>query len=197
MKIWKSALAYVGLAGCLCVVGFVTRVGGQAPLGDQAPAGAQGILGTLDPQTGAFKPLTKPNRVKDEGGIYGTTTPTTGTLQVNVTITIKSTIPSTEPIACTVTAVMEEVYDSVYVNESATALAVRSGSTATCSMTIPYSWYLEAPASDVITITSTITTPLNWLNAGVAAARVSTQTWGYIYVPTSGATTPIAVAATI
>jgi hypothetical protein len=197
MKISKSMFAFIGLAACLCVVGFVTQVGGQAPVGDQALAGGQGIFGILDPQTGTFKPFIKPNRVKDFSGIYGTPTPTTGTFDVTITIAIKSTIPSTTTIACTVNAVMEEVYDSHYVSESASVAATRSGSSATCSLTIPYSWYLEAPGTDVITFNYTITTPVAGMGAGLPATRVSTQTIGYYDMPGSGTTNTIAVSATI
>jgi hypothetical protein len=197
MKISKSMFAYIGLAGCLCLVGFVTPVAGQ-----QAPARGHGILGTLDPQTGAFKPLIKPDVVEDLETAATAITPTTGTFVVNLTITVKSTdIPSTDVIACTVDASVTEINLmtaslTFFAEESASVAATsRTATGGKCTVTIPYSWRLATPKTDTVTLQYTITAPVETANQ--LPNRMSTQSISTGLVPTSGATTTINLNATI
>lgn len=201
MRISKSMFAYMALVGCLCLVGFVTPVAGQAPAVGQAPAGGHGILGTLDPQTGTFKPLIRPTVIEDLETAATSVVPTTGEFNVKFTITVKSTIPSGDVIACSVSADVIDITTSYFADESATVAATRSGSSATCTVTIPYSWRLATPATDTYQLTYTIYTPAAG-TVGVSStsglpSRVSTQTIGTAPVPASGKTTNINWAATI
>lgn len=195
MKISKSTFAYLGLAGCLCLVGLVTSVGGQEPAAGQAPPASHGIVGTLDPQTGAFKPLIKPTVVEDLEAAPLITTPTTGTFVVNFTITVKSTLTG-DTIACSVEATAEDITSGHIILENASVAATRSSPTAAkCTVTIPYSWVLTTPATDIVSLQYSITAPVG--GTSPLPSRLSSQTISNGKVPTSGATTTINLNATI
>jgi hypothetical protein len=185
MKISKRMFAYMGLAGCLCLVGLVTSVGGQEP------AAGHGIVGTLNPQTGTFKPLIKPTVIEDLEVAPLATTPTTGKFVANFTISVKSTIPSADVIACTLEASVADITSGHIAEETASVAAVRSGSSATCSVTIPYSWILTSPTLDMVSLMYTISTPYGGTSATALPSRMSIQTISTGKVPTSGATTTI------
>jgi len=69
----------------------------------------------------------------------------TGKFVVNFTITVASTLPTTDVSACGVTASLLDVGSTFEILESATFAATRSGSTAKFTVTIPYSWTLLSP----------------------------------------------------
>jgi hypothetical protein len=83
-----------------------------------------------------------------------TTTPTPtlvgGTFVINFKITIKSAISKSSVILCDATVEAGDDAAGTYAEEGETA-AVRSvatPSTATCTVTIPYSWLLATPTTD-------------------------------------------------
>jgi hypothetical protein len=63
-----------------------------------------------------------------------------GTFDITLNITIKSTIPTTQALQCLtlVTASDSSVAHNYY--ETSGIAATRTGDTATCTMTVPYSW---------------------------------------------------------
>ncbi len=73
----------------------------------------------------------------------------TGSFVYTFTITIASTIPSATPIECNTIVAHGGLAGAAYV-ESADATAKRSGSKATCTMTIPYLWALADPKGFVL-----------------------------------------------
>jgi len=172
-------------------------VGGQGPAAGQAPPAGHGIIGTLDPQTGAFKPLINPTVVEDLEAAPEITTPTTGTFKVNFTITVKSTIPSADVIGCSVTASTIDLTSGHVIEEIAGVAATRAGSSATCTVTIPYSWVLTTPLTDTVSLTYAITSPSGGTGASAFPNRYSYQTISNGKVPVSGATTTINLNATI
>jgi len=112
-------------------------------------------------------------------------TPTTGKLFVTFTITFVSGIPSTDLIACNVTATVQDA--TMLFSETAIRAATRNGSTATCLVFIPYSWALQNPGSDFISLDYSV-------NVGGSGStpypyRESSQ-FGYMMpVPSSGTVT--------
>jgi hypothetical protein len=75
--------------------------------------------------------------------------------------------------------------------------ATRSGSTATCSVSIPYSWRVSS-ASDDVYISYDISAPPQPLVSGSAfPRRYSGQPVATITIPASGTTTTYSIAATI
>jgi len=164
------------------------------PLAAQMPD--NGILGYLDPKTGAFHPVS-PASPADEINA-ATVSPTTGKFVFSFTITVASSIPSSQSIVCEAVTDVTEVsgVQSSIFDEEASTVASRSGSTATCTVTIPYSWLLATPASDTVTIRYVIgvgtTTSIT-----SAATRSSNHNLPSIKVPANGATTTETIKATI
>jgi hypothetical protein len=175
---------------CMCCVMIAPAVWGQAANN----AAKQGILGYLDPKTGAFRPVPT---VTDEADPAVTFTSFTGTITVTLTITVKST--SLTIFTCTAEVNNE---DNVTVSprgysESASATATGTGTTRTCKMTIPYSWSLATHATD------TMTTSYIVFGSGTSTTGADTQRTSGLspldtrLVPANGAATNLAAAVTL
>ena len=74
----------------------------------------------------------------------------TGTFVLNFTITIKSIVPGAVPIHCTgIFSPLDA--SSLNYSDYKTVVAVRSGNTATCALSVPYSWVLANASALVST----------------------------------------------
>jgi len=104
------------------------------------------VLGYQDTQTGEFHPL---SHVVPEA-----TAPTTGTIELAITITLKTAVPTGGTVLCStdITASSEDeaTATDVAYSEHAYAVATVSGSTATCTVNTPYSWTVPAPGTGII-----------------------------------------------
>ena len=122
------------------------------------------------------------------GTIFG------GKFVYTISIAVKSSIPSADVIACTGNA---STFDGTFksIAETASVAAARSGATASCTVTIPYSWSLSASSTDVVTLGYQITAPAT--GAAGLPSRYSNQTIAQIHVPPSGSTTTEVISATI
>jgi hypothetical protein len=121
--------------------------------GQETGAPRRLVLGYQDAQTGQFHPL---NRVVPEA----TVAPITGTITVTLHITLKTAVASGDKVLCT--AALAATYVSaagvVGYNESASSIATVSGSTATCTISIPHSWQFPAlSATDIESLTGDYT----------------------------------------
>jgi hypothetical protein len=88
------------------------------------------------------------------------------------------------------------MFSGVYVEE-ASVIATRSGSTATCTVNIPYSWGLANASTDLVGLDYVIIA-LNPTAGSIGQpGRDHTHILADIKVPTNGTTTTINVAATI
>jgi hypothetical protein len=127
---------------CLCCL-MAATVWGQAANG-QAHTG---ILGYLDPRTGAFRPI--PPAAEDSPEVAALTT-FTGKITVTLTITIKST--GITSVNCTSgVSVLDALTTSARVYEEVDEVAATgTGATRTCKLSVPYSWSLSTPASDTM-----------------------------------------------
>jgi hypothetical protein len=109
------------------------------------------IFGFQDSR-GNFHPLRHSPDLTENPAV---TTTYSGTIEVTVTITLKTALPKGDSVACSVGAVANSdsetnpLLDVAY-DESATSLASVSGSTATCKVSIPYSWVLLTPSTTVL-----------------------------------------------
>jgi hypothetical protein len=130
------------------------------------------------------------------GSMSAATTPTTGTYTINFTLTVASNIPTTADISCS--SELEVTGDKVgTIVETAAALATRSGSTATCTVSIPYSWNLESPTTDKLYVLYTIIAPANTTVVYPAPSRTSHLDSPYTTgVPATGTTTTVNVTGT-
>lgn len=166
-----------------CFIGLT-----QPAWSQKSPAKAgNGILGYLDPQTGAFKPLVQAPASPEEADALAAIVPTTGTLVFNITITVKSSI-GTDTVACDANADVFEALTSQSIGETGLVTATGSGGTRTCKVTIPYSWLLSTPGSDSVSLNIDVfaATSTNLLQQ---PARGHTQSLPPIKVPTLGGTT--------
>jgi hypothetical protein len=151
----------------------------SASAGNQATAPT--TIGYLDPRTGALLPLV------DTAAAIGPESPAastelTGELKITGTVTIVSpSITSTTPISCSAQTILVSDANGPITEEAASA-ATRSGSTATCTVLIPYEWLLATPTTDKVTLSVTVT-------ALSANARVHTHQVATFTVPANGSTT--------
>jgi hypothetical protein len=119
---------------------------------------------------------------------------TTGTIVVNFSITVDATISSTAGIGCHAAASVSDGPTGAknLINEAAGVLATRTGSTASCTVNIPYSWNLVTPTTDKVILAYSITAPAEVPPGSPSSlpTRVSEQTrFAAISVPASGSIT--------
>lgn len=150
---------------------------------------AHGILGYLDPKTGAFRPMAQGDVQPDV-----TFTTVTGEIVYKLTITIKSTLATSAEILCGGTASSFDDTGGVSHTEEANVTATRTGSTATCTVTIPYAWALASASSDSVSLEYDVTA-----SGGTSGLinRSGSHSLVPIKVPASGTTTTETVAVTI
>lgn len=138
MRIWKLLLI------CICCLAVAPALWGQAA-NSQAH---QGILGYLDPRTGAFRPI--PAAAEDASELPPALTTFTGTVTVTLTITLKTTALTT--IICSADVSVEDALTTSprFLGETNSVAATGSGTTRTCKLSIPYSWGLATQSSDTM-----------------------------------------------
>ena len=184
----------ITILGCICFAALTQTIWGQ--VGDQSPRAVPGHLtaGTTNP---------RPMVVEDNLDLaLASLTTFGGTFTFKITITIKSTNLGSDTIECSAAATVNDInsttgmFSGVYIEE-ASVIATRSGSTATCTVNIPYSWGLANASTDLVGLDYVIIA----LNPTAASfgqpGRNHTHILANIKVPTNGTTTTINVAATI
>lgn len=154
---------------------------------EASPARPHGALGYFDYSTGAFRPIVQ---MEDfDSNSVAATNPQTGTVVVNFTITIKSVFPATSPISCDVGAIVTDISgaDINVITESGTAAATRTGNTAKCTVTIPYSWAVSNPTTARLSLTYA----LSMSKTGTTGLLIRGSSGGIasLPVPANGATT--------
>lgn len=135
---------------CMCCVIVVPTVWGQVASVPAKP----GILGYLDAQTGAFRPI--PAAVEDGAEALALTT-FGGTITVTLTITVKSV--GITSIMCSAIVAVEDgatLGSPRSFAESNAVAATGTGSARKCVLTIPYSWALATQSSDSMSTTYTV-----------------------------------------
>jgi hypothetical protein len=180
MKLSKLLFAIVGL------LGFVT--GGVAQ--NVETNKTHGILGYLDPKTGAFRALPRAVRPSADASI----TPTSGTYTFTFNITVSSALPASAGIYCSASASVTDDVEGFFSND-VSITATRKGSTATCTLTMPYEWYLNTPSKDLVSLSWSVYTSTDIGKEGYtedAEGSLPTKS-----VPANGATTAETVTTTI
>jgi hypothetical protein len=109
-----------------------------------------GILGYLDPHTGAFRPVPA---VAEETAEAPAVVTFTGTVNLTITVTLK-TAGLTNVTCAEDVSVLDAITTGAHIfSESNTVAATGSGTTRTCKLSIPYSWGLTTQSSDNMTTT--------------------------------------------
>ncbi len=127
---------------CVCCVMVTTTVWGQTASRVTRP----GVLGYLDPQTGAFRPV--PQATEDNAELTPLTT-FGGTVTVTLTITLKTTAITN--VTCSAEVSVEDNITTGFprfIGESNTVAATGTGTSRKCALKIPYSWALGTQSSD-------------------------------------------------
>jgi hypothetical protein len=176
---------------CVCLLGLNQPVWSQKA---NEPAN-QGILGYLDPKTGAFRPVAQsPDEEFDTTELAPTNT---GKFVFKFTITISSTNLGSDTISCTALAsLIDNPISSIFISETASVKATVSGSTASCTVNIPYSWTLKTGSTDTVSL-SYVVSAVGPSASGGLPTRTSSQGIANIKVPANGSTTTETVASTI
>jgi hypothetical protein len=169
----------------------------RASFWGQSTAAPFGVQGHLNPRTGAF-PSIRHHRMLGAAAPPATTT-YTGTIVVNFTVTVSSAIARTAEIGCAAGAsILDAGTDNEIVEVAGTAVSRGTGSTVTCSVTIPYSWNLASANLDTVGLTYSVTSPVDFsAPLGEWPHRAGAQSLGSIGVPVSGTTTTETVSARI
>ena len=175
---------------CVCCLLAASAAWGQAADNLAKP----GILGYFDPQTGAFRPL--PQAVPDDADLPPAATTFTGTINVTITVTLKTTTITN--VTCQIgTSTVDAITSGAAVsyNESDSVTATGSGATRTCKLSIPYSWVLSTQPADTMSTTyivlggaTTVGSPTRTAGRGPLDTRK---------VPANGATTTLTAAVTL
>jgi len=128
----------------------------------------------------------------------------TGTLKFVYTIKLVTPVTSSEEVVCSADAIVEDYNTSTDVfyneySEFATSIGKVSGSTATCTTEIPYSWALEYASTDMVTYDYDIAILPTSVSSTevIGATREHTSLLPSTKVPAAGATTTIAISATL
>jgi len=185
MRIVKTILV------CVCLLGLAQPVWSQKA--NEPSKAAPGILGYLDPKTGAFRPLVQ--NPPEEEEVEPAIAATTGKFVFNFTITIASTNLGGDTILCSANASTFEV-PGLTAEESASVTAKVSGSTVKCTVTIPYSWPLKTASTDTVSLSYSVEAFSGSITTA-ELARISSQSLPTIKVPATGATTTETIASTI
>ena len=135
---------------CMCCAMFAQMAWGQAA---SAPA-SNGVLGYLDPHTGAFRPV--PSAVEENAEPLALTT-FGGTVTVTLTITLKTTAITNVNCIADV-SVVDAISTGVprIIGESNTVAATGTGTTRKCVLKIPYSWALATQSTDTMSTNYTV-----------------------------------------
>ncbi len=131
---------------CICCLGIAVPAAWGQAANSQATTG---ILGYLDPHTGAFRPV--PPAVEDDASLPPAAV-VGGTITLTITITVK-TAGLTNFICNANTSVLD---GATIFYEYNTVAATGTGSTRTCKLSIPYSWSLTG-STDTMTTSYTVT----------------------------------------
>lgn len=190
----SSAVARMISTACV-VVGLATTTFAQSP------ASALRRPGTPEATAG----MQQKRAVADENANPAAAPiATNGTLAANFTIKLVTPVPSGYQVQCYLYAsVVEENASYAILNDiydNAGVKATVSGSTATCSVKGPYTWYLATPSSDTASLTYYLYIENAAATNGSGEARSSSQYVpgaGAIKIPANNSTTTYSIAATI
>ena len=132
---------------CMCCLIVSPAVWGQASKTPSKP----GILGFLDPTTGAFRPVPQ---ASEEGPDTAAPTVFSGTITLVITISQK-TAALTNVICTAETSVVDGGARFIIETDTVAAGALVNGKR-TCSLAIPYAWGLLTQANDSMSTTYTV-----------------------------------------
>lgn len=167
-----------------CILVAVPATWGQAAESRATP----GVLGYLDPHTGAFRAVPA---APEQDAELAAATLFGGTVTVAITITVKTTALTN--FTCNATVSAFDAGATIF-TESNTVAATGTGTTRSCKLSIPYSWGLATQSTDNM---STSYEVLGSTGATGLPQRISTRSpLDTRKVPANGAITALTAAVT-
>ena len=182
------------ILGCICFAALTQPVWGQ--VGAQNP---RAVPGHITAGTTNRAPMV----VEDNLDLaLASLTTFGGTFTFKIAITVKSTNLGSDAIICGAGTVVDDINLTTGMNsgsyiEEASILATRSGSTATCTVNIPYSWGLANGSTDNVSLFYTINATTQTVGSFGVPSRGNQHFLASIKVPANGTTTTTNFAATI
>jgi len=178
---------------CVCLVGL-TQLGWS-----QGFVQAKGIPGFLNPKTGTFTTRTQGNGpLQNPDAMPDTLTEYAGTWTVKIAMTVSSTIPSGAAVFCSADLSLVGT-DNYY--ESAVAQASVSKGSGSCTLTMPYAWFLANEPSDSIYVHYSVNIIQGFTVGPATAAESIRETdstlYGSFSVPANGKLTTTNIVARI
>ena len=170
---------------CMCCIMIVPAVWGQAANGP----GKSGILGFLDPHTGAFRPVPSAGAEGPEA-----LTTFTGTINVTLTITLKTTAITNVTCSEEVSVIDAITSSPRFFAEGDSVAATGTGTTRTCTLSIPYSWALATQPNDTM---STSYVVAGTKGTGLPTRSSTLSPLDTRSVPANGTTTTLTAAVTL
>jgi hypothetical protein len=168
---------------CMCCVMVAPAVWGQT-----ANPAKPGILGFLDPHTGAFRPVPSAGAEGPEA-----LTTFTGTINVTLTVTLKTTAITN--VTCSEeVSVIDGTSSPRFFAESNSVAATGTGNTRTCTLSIPYSWALATQPNDMM---STSYVVAGTKGTGLPTRSSTLSPLDTRSVPANGTTTSLTAAVTL
>jgi hypothetical protein len=162
---------------CATILGMGCAISAYAGSGDAVSAPS--TIGYLDPHTGVFRPLMNTTERPESAAA---STKITGEIKITGTVAIVSpSITSTTPITCSATGIVVGDANGPVLEEASSSATI-TGTTASCTVLIPYEWLLVTPTADTVTISVGV-------SALSAAPRIHTQQLATLTVPANGVTT--------
>jgi hypothetical protein len=151
------------------------------------------VFGYMDPKTGLFHSLTRTPLSAEEAAAI---TPTTGKFVFVVTITVSSALSTSAVIGCEVAGGVADLTTGEFTNIVAVT-ATRTGTTAKCTLTVPYSWDLATPAKDTVAFDLSVTASVGTFGSATFYDETFTAPGVTMKVPANGATTTQDITTTI
>ena len=180
MKITKLLLI------CMCCVMVAPAVWGQTANSPAKP----GILGFLNPHTGAFRPVPS---AAAEGPDVNALTTFTGTVNVTITVTLKTTAITN--VTCSQElSVVDGTSSPRFFAESNSVAGTGTGTMRTCNLSIPYSWGLATQPSDMMTTSYSV---VGTKGTGLPMRSSTLSPLDTRSVPANGTTTNLTAAVTL
>ena len=171
----------------MCCIMVAPVVWSQTENGPAKP----GILGYLDPHTGAFRPV--PSGA-EEGPDANALTTFTGTVTLTLTITLKTTGLTNITCSEEVSVIDAAATSPRIFTESDSVTATGSGTTRTCKLSIPYAWALATQSSDNMSTSYSVS---GITSTGLPQRTSSLSPLDTRKVPANGATTALTAAVTL
>jgi hypothetical protein len=175
---------------CVCCVLAAPAGWGQTANTQAKP----GILGYLDPHTGAFRPV--PTAPTEEPDFLAAATTVGGTVNVTLTITLKTA--GLTNITCSESVSVQDNLTGGSLRlytESDTVAATGTGTTRSCKLSIPYSWSLLTPTTDSMTTGYSVTGVAG--TTGLPTRSSSLSSLDSRKVPANGTITALTAAVTL